>query len=292
MIRSMTAFARVSAPPRDGKWVVEVRSVNNRFLDLSIKMPAALSSLENRVRELLSRKIQRGKVMVAVSQDLTDEKVSRISLNPSALKAYRLLTKKLSREFKVSGELNAADLLKLPGMITLDVSVVDAEKSWALLRKYMEKVLIAAVRAKETEGKKLAADIAARLKKTTESLARIEKLVEGRTAAVYEKLSERIRKLLDEKESDPDRVYREAAFLADRSDITEEIVRLRSHLDLFGAKLKSGTEVGRELDFLCQEMNREVNTIGSKAQLFDVSSEVVFMKGEFEKIREQVQNIE
>ena len=252
----------------------------------------ALSSLENRVRELLSRKIQRGKVMVAVSQDLTDEKVSRISLNPSALKAYRLLTKKLSREFKVSGELNAADLLKLPGMITLDVSVVDAEKSWALLRKYMEKVLIAAVRAKETEGKKLAADIAARLKKTTESLARIEKLVEGRTAAVYEKLSERIRKLLDEKESDPDRVYREAAFLADRSDITEEIVRLRSHLDLFGAKLKSGTEVGRELDFLCQEMNREVNTIGSKAQLFDVSSEVVFMKGEFEKIREQVQNIE
>jgi len=160
------------------------------------------------------------------------------------------------------------------------------------LKKILKQTLAQAIKAKELEGRKLAVDMEKRLIAICRAIEKIEQHARGQSQHVFQKLSERVDLLLAEKEKDMDRMRREVAFLADRSDITEEIVRMKSHLDLFRSRLKNSTEIGRELDFLCQEMNREVNTMGSKAQLFEIATEVVFVKGEIEKIREQIQNIE
>ena len=292
MIRSMTAFARVSTPPRHGNWVVEIRSVNHRYFEFSVKLSPALFPLEGRIRDLIQAHIARGKVTAAISQENGKEGVQELSLDEKAVKVYQKAIQKLSRRFKLRQEVSVGDLLSLPQLFTIKKSEQDAEKTWPFLKRVLTKTIRSAVRSKETEGRKLAADIAGRLQKIGQVLRKIEGHAAGSTKRYYEKLVERIDQLFAEKEKDLDRFHREAAFLAERTDITEEIVRMKSHLQLFGNRLKSGTEVGRELDFLCQEMNREVNTMGSKAQFFEISTSVVFIKGELEKIREQLQNIE
>lgn len=288
----MTAFARVSTPHRQGGWVVEFRSVNHRYFEFSVKLSPSLFPLEGRIRDLVQANISRGKVTVAVTQENGEEGIEELALDEKAVKIYLRAIHKLSRRFKLREEVSIGDLLSLPRLFTVKRPGQDAEKTWPLLKQILTKTMRLAVRSKETEGRKLASDITGRLRKIGQVLHKIEGHVAGSTDRYYEKLIEKIDQLFAEKDKDLDRFHREAAFLAERTDITEEIVRMKSHLQLFGGRLKSGTEVGRELDFLCQEMNREVNTMGSKAQFFEISTLVVFIKGELEKIREQLQNIE
>ena len=292
MIRSMTAFARVSAPARGGRWALELRSVNHRYFEFSLKLPPALGALETPIREWVQSRIRRGKITLAVAQDSEREKTKGVSLDEEAVRLYLGAIGKLKKRFKLAGEPAVGDLLKLPGIFTAETPEENPETVWPGLKKILTRVLDQAIKAKELEGGKLAVDIRHRLDAIAKALEKIERHAQGQTARVFQKLSERVNQLVMEKEMDADRLAREAAFLADRADITEEIVRLKSHLELFQSRLKGDGEVGRELDFLCQEMNREINTVGSKAQLFEISTEVVFVKGELEKIREQIQNIE
>lgn len=292
MIRSMTAFARVNIPAKDQNWAIEIRSLNHRFFEFSTKLPSSLSSLEGQLKELVQNEIKRGKVMVSVSQESSEKVVKSLSVDEDVLKGYLTSLRKLKKAHSLEGEVSVSDVLKLPGVFTSESKQESVVKQWPSLKRVVRTALNEAVKAKIVEGAKLAKDIHDRLSKIKKVVEKVEKLGEGRSQKVYKKLNEKVSKLLTDKVKDEDRLYREVALIAERSDITEEVVRLRSHIDLFLSRLTKKGEVGRELDFLCQEMNREINTIGSKAQLFEIATEVVGLKGELEKIREQVQNIE
>ncbi len=292
MIRSMTAFARVTTGAKDRQWTVEIRSVNHRYFDFSAKLPQSLNALESKIRDLVNSEVKRGKINISISREAAENEAGKISLNQPLLKVYAGMARQLRKQFGLKGDLTVAEMLALPGIFISESVLQAPEKEWTTVEKVLKQVLKQAVAAKELEGAKLAKDISGRLKTIAGAVGKIEALAKGRTEIIYQKLTERVAKLLDEKEKDPERAYREVAFLAERSDVTEEIVRLRGHLDLFASRMKSQAETGRELDFLCQEMHREINTIGSKSQLFEISTEVVFVKSELEKIREQVQNIE
>ena len=294
MIRSMTAFARSSASSKGENWIVELRTLNHRYFEFSLKCPPALNTLEPSVREMLHFSIKRGKMTVNIIQDVggNGKRLKTMVVDPSAVQYYGSAIKKLKKDVKLDGEVSISDFLRLPGIFSAESSEEDPQKAWKKIKPVLSKVIEEAIVAKEKEGKKLSTDIHKRLGSIGKSVDQIEKLAKGRSQAVYDRISQRVEELLREKQMDEERVHREVAFMAERSDITEEIVRLKSHLHLFDERLASKTEIGRELDFICQEMNREINTISSKSQLFDIATHVIAVKGEIEKIREQVQNIE
>lgn len=292
MIKSMTSFARTSLTAKEDGWVVEIRSVNHRFFEFSVRTPSSLSSLEAKIREFVQGKIKRGKVTLNISQDNGAKKHDQLFVDEEAAKFYTKSVQELKKKFKLEGELLIGDLLKMPGLFTTEPQAVNPEKVWPSLKRAIDKTLTDALKARSIEGAKLAKDMTSRLDTITKSAKAIERLAKNRTSKVFAKISEKVDALIGDKDLDADRIHREVAFMAERTDITEELVRLDSHLSLFKEKLKEDKEVGRELDFICQEMNREINTISSKSQLFEIATEVIAVKGELEKIREQVQNIE
>lgn len=288
----MTSFARAVGSAREGHWAVEIRSVNHRHFEFSVKLPPAVAALETQVRDLVKVDLKRGKIMVSISRDGESAKGRRLAFDEEAVSFYISGLQKLKKRYKLSGEVSVSDVLKFPGAFMNEETQEDPEKEWAPIKKVLSKAVSEACKSREREGNKLAQDILARLDMIDQTVKKIEKLSKAEPERIRKKLQDRVAQLLEERAKDSDRLEREVAFLAERSDITEEVVRMRSHLGLFGSRLKGDGEVGRELDFLCQEMNREVNTMGSKSQLFEISTEVVFVKGELEKIREQIQNIE
>ncbi len=292
MVRSMTAFSRASVPSKDGTWTVEIRSLNHRYFEFSVKLPQSVAALETRIRDAVQTEMCRGKVTVGVNLERGAKDYPKVEVNEDAVKTYLTAARQLQKKFKLSGEISIEQVLKLPGVFSSHEQEKDPEKRWPEIKKTVVKALAAATKAKEEEGRKLASDIDKRLTQIAQAVSKIEKLAKSKTETVFKKTLARLEALLGEKQQDLERVEREVAFLAERSDITEELVRMASHLDLFRSRLKGNAEVGRELDFICQEMNREVNTMASKAQLFEIATEVVFIKGELEKIREQIQNIE
>ena len=292
MIRSMTAFARVSENTREGSWVVEIRSLNNRYLDLSIRLPGILTAYETQVRDLIQSELKRGKISLNISREAEEETGQKVVLNEPLLHFYINSLKKVQKKYRLAGGITLGDFLKVPGVFTVQPTTQDPKKLWNCTKRLLKKALKQMIESKEEEGKKLSSDIQNRLDSIGKAVHRIEKSAQGRAEQTFKKLKERIHALVGEHSQDDERLYRELAFLTERSDITEETVRMKSHFDLFRSRLKGESEVGRELDFFCQEINREVNTMGSKSQFFEISTEVVFIKGELEKIREQVQNIE
>ena len=296
MLKSMTSFARVTTPAaKNGGWIMEVRSINHRFFDFSLKLPPDLFVLENRIRELVHAKMHRGKVTVSISQDSGEDALDVLTLDLAVAKRYQKAMDKLKRQFKVAGDVSLGDLMRLPQLLTTQKTKKSAEKLWPTLRTALKQVLERALKAKSLEGRKIEKDVRGRLIQISKAVQRIDKDAVDRSQDYFDRIKTRIEKLLAEEVRDNDRLWREAALLAEKSDITEEIVRLKSHLSLFEDRVtdrKANKEVGRELDFICQEMHREINTLGSKAQFFDIAREVVSVKGEIEKIREQIQNVE
>jgi uncharacterized protein (TIGR00255 family) len=288
----MTAYARAASPVKEGGWQAEIRSINSRYFEFSLKISPALNALENRVREMAQASMRRGKVTLSIFQEGPEDRVDSLGFDEKKISFYLTQIKKVKKKYKIQGELTISDLVKLPGIIGVEENSLDAEKVWPSLKKVLTKALEEAKKAKRTEGAKLAKDIEARLQSIAKAVNTIEKETTGRAERLKAKLVDKIQALVSDKTLDADRLEREVAFMAERTDITEEIVRLRSHLDLFKKRLQQENEVGKELDFLCQELNREINTMGSKSQHFEISTEVVFVKGELEKIREQIQNIE
>jgi len=292
MIRSMTAFARVSLAAGGKHWVVEVKSLNQRYFELSMRLPPLMSAFEPQVRQLVQSVMRRGKITLSISEEGREGEALAYELDQNQVRAYLASAQKIKSKFKVEGKLTVGEILRLPGVVKEKVAEDAQAWNWVKLSGLLKKVLDKAVCHKEEEGEKLDEDFRQRLDHIAKTTHKIEALVRGNQKIYFEKLKSRLQDLLGDEKLDTDRLYREVAFLTERSDIIEETVRMKSHLELFAKWLGRQGEIGRELDFLCQEMNREANTMASKAQLFEVSQEAIAIKSEIEKIREQVQNVE
>ena len=292
MIKSMTAFSRVTLPAGGKNWAVEIKSLNQRYFELALRLPPSLYGFENQIRQLFQSVFGRGKVSLSIFEEGNGEQNRSYEIDAKQVRAFLDSSKALTRKFKLEGKLAIADVVRLPGVIRERNDQKIKGISWQDLSRILKKGMDRALAHKCAEGKKIEKDLRSRLTRIAQTAGTIEKQVAENKMRRYEKLQDRIREILGDEKMDPDRMAREVAFLADRSDITEELVRLRSHIGLFQKWFSKDGQVGREMDFLCQEMMREANTMSAKAQLFEVSKEAIGIKSEVEKVREQVQNVE
>jgi len=293
-MKSMTGYGRGEASQRGFKITVEVSSVNRRQSEIAVNLPRSLEALETRVRDEVNRRISRGRLNVKVTCHAGENGlVARARLNVPLAKAYVKELDKLARELKVPDTLTLDTLLRVPGVLETDEDLTDADEFWPAVEKALMAALNALVRMREREGSHLAKDLRTRMAVMRGSVGRIGKAAPEMVERYREQLRERVKSAgLEMPPPEDERLMKEIVYYADRSDISEEITRLQSHFQQFDDLLKSGEPIGRTLDFLAQEMNREVNTIGSKANDSVISREVVVMKAELEKFREQVQNVE
>jgi uncharacterized protein (TIGR00255 family) len=291
----MTGYGRARETRSGRDITVEVRSVNNRYLDCAVKLPRAYIFAEDAVKTAVGRYVSRGKVDVFITVDVLEAEETVVTVNEPLAKSYLAALGRL-RELDggrlLQDRVSATDLARLPDVLTVSKAPEDLETVSADLCAVLEEALTAYTAMRETEGRRLAEDIAGRLDTIEELTAHVEERSPQTVAEYREKLTERMREVLESTTIDESRILTEAAIYADKVAVDEETVRLRSHLAQLRDMLKSGEPVGRKLDFLIQELNRESNTIGSKCSDVTIARDVVALKAEIEKIREQVQNIE
>jgi uncharacterized protein (TIGR00255 family) len=296
MIQSMTGFRNASFGVNSSAFVLEVRSVNHRHLDARIRLPRALAALEPDFRARIRERFGRGKFDCSVATPEGAALTPRLEVDMEAARQYVNAARELVREEGVSGELGVADLLALPGVAHLTEPDLAAEALQQTALAALDSALDGLEAMRAAEGESLARDLLAR----TARVAELADALEQRAGLVQESVRERLRKRTRQLESetgllDEARLHQEIALAAERLDVTEEIVRLRSHVDQFRKLLESGAAgnpVGRQLDFLLQELGREANTVGSKGSDAPVAHLVVDLKTELERLREQVQNVE
>ncbi|HBK86676.1 MAG TPA: YicC family protein [Firmicutes bacterium] len=292
MALSMTGFGRGEVTTEVGNIVVEMKTVNHRYLDIAIRAPKEFNSLEENLRGVIRQTLSRGRVDVFVRFTLSLEQAPTVTVNLELAKAYLAQAQLLQQETELLGQLTARDLLELPQVVRLDEPVLDPELLRTPLIEVAQVALAQLTEMRAQEGQRLATDMQERLVSLEELLATVSDRSPEVVMEYGQKLTQRLQEMLPECLIDEARLAQEVALLADRACITEEIVRLRSHFAQFRLLLKRQEAVGRQLDFLVQEMNREINTIGSKANDAKIAQLVVEMKSELEKIREQTQNIE
>jgi len=291
-IKSMTGFGRGEAQAKGRIWTTEIRCVNNRFLDLKIKLPKGYAQLEERIRSLITSSLQRGRVdfAVNVSGDFSD--LTSVKVNMEMAEAYKKALAGMAEELGLEGGITSALLASFPDVLVREEENEDLEAVWKILSRAVEEAITQCETMRRQEGNALLADLSARLdvfSKTVEEVATsVPELLQQRKAL----LQERLGKLLENVQIDPLRLAQEVVILVDKTDVTEELVRLRSHLVQFRAFLGEDGAVGRKLDFLVQEFLREVNTLGSKISDARIAHLTVELKSELEKMREQIQNIE
>ncbi len=295
MIRSMTAFGRAKEIIGGKDITVEIKSVNNRFFDCSVKLPRAYSYLEEKIKPALqSAGISRGKVDVFVTIEVVDSPEVSILLDEGYAESYIRALRTLGERFGLSDDLSIMTVAQNRDLFLIRKSEEDAEQDWADLSSVLSPAIDRFLAARAREGENIRKDLCAKLESIRQKVDTIEGLSDREIAAYREKLEARLREMLSDNRIvfDENRILTECAVFADRIAIDEELVRLRSHFDGFSQILAADEPVGRRLDFLVQELNRETNTIGSKCQNADIARLVVDIKCELEKIREQIQNIE
>ncbi len=291
-MQSMTGYGRAETEQQGRIWSVEVRSVNNRFLDAKVKLPRNYTALEDRVRKQIGSYHQRGRIdlILTVSGDFSD--LVEITVDLNLARVYQERLNRLAVELGIASQADLPLLIGLPDVLTREQRSEDLEAIWPLLSTTIEAALEQCREMRVREGEALTAELSERLELFTGVLDDIEQRLPAIVAEREQALKERLDKLLAAVDLDPIRLAQEVAILADKSDITEEMVRLRSHIAQFTDLLGSSEPVGRKLDFLIQEFLREVNTIGSKINDAENAHRAVALKSELEKMREQVQNIE
>jgi uncharacterized protein (TIGR00255 family) len=292
MIASMTGYGRAEKSEDDVKLVVEISSVNNRFLEFQIRLPKNLAELEPRLKKQLSAKLSRGKIYLSLTYDGSVSEEGRLSLDHEKADTYHVLLKELKARYGLGGEITLDQFVFLPDLITSQTNQVDLNKTWALIEPVCNQAIDNLCRMRQEEGDSLRADFENRLNLLNGALAQIKERFTANYAAYYEKFKKRIKELLAETPVDEQRLATEIALLADRLDITEETTRLESHILGFRQALDLNEAIGKKLTFILQEMHRETNTIGSKSADYNISSFVISIKEELEKLREQCQNIE
>lgn len=295
MIKSMTAFGRARGTV-DGKDItVEIKSVNNRFFDCSTKLPRPFSFLEEKIKPYLQENsISRGKVDVFITIDVIDTPDVQIAIDEGYAAAYIAALNKLSERFGLKDDISVMRVAQNKEIFIETKSEDDVEKDWNAVRTVLDSAIEKFLAARSREGANIEKDLITKIESIGKNVDKIEKLSASDTTSYRKKLEERLREMLSDNRIvfDENRILTECAVFADKIAIDEELVRLRSHFDGFSAILSSDEPVGRRLDFLVQELNREINTIGSKSQNAEIARCVVDVKCEIEKIREQIQNIE
>ena len=292
MIRSMTGFGRRQAPWQDGSVTVEMRSVNHRFLEIACRLPRPLSPLEDSFKKAIQQRCTRGRIDITVTVQAGKGRAENVILDQSLAKQYHQALRTLKKSLKLSGSIDLALMAGLRDVLSVSDQPTEDPKLAKIAQQLTVQALADLEGMRTREGKALAEDMSARI----QTIRGHKALVAARTPLlaqeIFDKMKGRVEKLLGSEIPDPSRLYQELAVYADRSDITEEIVRLDSHMIQFEQTLNRADSVGKTLDFLLQEIGREVNTIGSKANDAEIAGHVVQMKAELERIREQVQNVE
>ena len=290
--KSMTGFGRGEVASGGRVWMAEVRCVNNRYLDLKIKMPNGYAVLEERVRKKVSGFHQRGRVdlLLAVNGDFSD--LVKMHVNLELVRGYKLAMAQISQELGVEAAIDLAFVASRPEVLVQEQQNEDIEAVWPLLEQALDQALVDCEAMRQQEGAALVRDLSARLQVFTQTIEKIEAGIPELLKQREQVLGERLQKLLGNVQLDEQRLCQEVAILADKTDVTEEIVRLQSHIGQFYSFLAEKEAVGRKLDFLLQEFLREVNTIASKINDAAIACLTVELKSELEKMREQIQNIE
>lgn len=294
MMKSMTGFGRAQAEDKAAGigFRVEISSINRKQFDLKFVLPPELIQYETAMRQIISEKVSRGALTVRISA-LSNNAASAQTLNVEAARKLLESAEHLAKECGLAQNLTVADLLAVPGILTADSGDDSGELTAALLAAATKDALAELIRAKEGEGSRLLADIRMRMDLLKAALEQIIPLTAAMPKLMYEKLLARIKEWdITTVDPDDDRFLRELVFYADKLDVTEEITRLKSHFQHFDQLTASAEPAGRQLDFMVQEIFREINTLGNKASCAEVSPLIVTMKTELEKIREQIQNIE
>lgn len=291
MVRSMTGFGRGSAQSETHRFAVEIRSVNHRFLDIAVRLPREYAAFEEKIRRVVAKAIERGRVDLTVRVDRLTPAVTAVHVDTQLAHAYYEALKELRKSLRLPGSIDIDLLIGLPDVLRVEQGEEDLDALWPLLERALSCALEELVAMREAEGAVLARDLERRAAAVEDRVAAIE----ARAPEVVREYHRRLVARLEEwglGTVDPERVAAEVALMAERSDVAEECVRLRSHCRQFREALGTKGAVGRRLEFLVQEMHREVTTIGSKAGDLTISGLVVDIKAELEKMREQVQNVE
>lgn len=292
MIRSMTGYGRYEAENEDSRLTVEIKSVNHRYCDILIRLPKKLNSFENDIRRQVKESVSRGKIDIYITYECIRQGESLVTYNSDMARSYVELLQKISHDFQIPVTLDATVLAKYPEVFTLDEIQVDENKLQELLHQTVAGALDHFIQARETEGELLKADLIQKL----DVLGTIAEEISSRSPEVFEEYKERLRtkiqETLGDTKLDESVVATELVIYSDKICVDEELVRLKSHIRHMKETLEKEENVGRKLDFIAQEMNREANTTLSKANDIIISNQGIMMKTEIEKIREQIQNLE
>ncbi len=288
----MTGFGRAEAVLNGRSITVEIRSVNHRYYEFSCRLPRSMNFAEEKIKSFLYGKISRGKVEVSVLVQNVAAISEKITVNKEVISEYITALREIKDEMDLTDNLSLSDVMRIPDAFTVVKAETDEEQLWDDLRSFLGAALDNFVRMRETEGAKMRADILSRLEVIEKNVSVVEerspKIVEDYRKRLYDRMCE----VLEGRNIDEGRILLEAGIFSEKTAVDEETVRLRSHISQLRGMVESDEPIGRKLDFLVQEMNRETNTIGSKVQDIEVTKIVVDQKSEIEKIREQIQNIE
>ena len=291
MIKSMTGYGKANSIQKERNYQIEIKTVNHRYLDISVKMPRQLSYLEDVIKREISTKIKRGKVDVFVTFENNSLEGREIKINTELASAYIKELKKLAESENILSDIQVNDIAKYPEVLNIQNNQDDETIKLELL-EVLKEATNNLVNMRQAEGSKIAEDLVARLDNIQEKVIQISKLSTGLIEEYVVKLEERLKQLLNGQELDQARLAQEVVIYADKCSVEEEVTRLNSHISQFKNLINSEEAVGKKLDFIIQEMNRETNTIGSKANNLQITNIVIDLKTEIENIREQIQNIE
>lgn len=293
MIRSMTGYGRAEAQTASGRFTVEMRSVNHRFGEVLVRLPRDLAPLEDRVRTVVQARVLRGRVEVTVMREDRATRTKTVRADVDLATAYAQALKELASVLRIREGMTLAQVAGLPDVIRVEETKEDLDTLWPQLASALEEATTDLVEMREAEGRRLAEDLETRLLHVEELAQGVEIRTRGAVGEFVTRLRERIAALLGEVPVDENRLAAEVAIFAERSDVSEEVTRLRSHVAQFRQDLRDAEgAVGRRLEFVLQEMGREVNTTGAKANDLEITRAVIAMKGELESMREQIQNVE
>lgn len=292
MLRSMTGFGRSKYEIEGREYLVEVKSVNNRYCDINIKMPRNLCYLEEKVKKTMTNFISRGKVDIFINFTNNSEKGKKIKINTGLAKQYIEELRNLQKETEIIDNIAIMEIYKMPEVLNLSVEDDDEELLWQELSESLNNAITGFLIMRENEGTKIKEDLEKRIVAIKEKIEKISEISTGLVEEYVVKLEKRVNELLKTSVVEESRLAQEIVIYSDKCSVEEEITRLRSHISQFLNLLNETNPIGKKLDFLIQEMNRETNTIGSKANNLEITNLVVDIKTEIENIREQVQNIE
>ncbi|MBQ6991842.1 MAG: YicC family protein [Clostridia bacterium] len=292
MIKSMTGFGRSKYENDSREYLVEIKSVNNRFNDVNIKIPRAIGFLEEKVKKVITNSVSRGKIDVFISFTNNSEKGKSIKINTELAKLYVQEIKKLAQDANIIDNVSVMEVTKLPEVFTIKLEEDDEELLWNELEICLKDAINNFVQMRTNEGEKIKKDLVERIEIIKAKIKKISAISTGLVDEYIVKLEKRIKDILKTNVVDEARLAQEVVIYSDKCSVEEEITRLKSHISQFLGLLDSDIAIGKKIDFLIQEMNRETNTIGSKANNLEITNLVVDIKTEIENIREQIQNIE